>query len=104
MRRHAHHPCPLYHRYKVELEEGFDNILVVDGVPVIDKSKLEKLLAKISKEFGKKGAHIKPDDIFVPWDDNAGKSKGYDTILFPRHMLAERDGTTQICVHGVQEC
>ena len=44
----------VFHRYKVELEEGFDNILVVDGVPVIDKSKLEKLLAKICKEFGKK--------------------------------------------------
>ena len=27
-----------------------DNILVVDGVPVIDKSKLEQLLQKISKD------------------------------------------------------
>ena len=67
----------VFHRYKVELEEGFDNILVVDGVPVIDKSKLEKLLAKICKEFGKKGAQIKPDNIFVPWDEKSGKSKGY---------------------------
>ena len=46
-------------------------------MPVIDKSKLEKLLARISKEFGKKGAPIKPDDMFVPWDDKTGKSKGY---------------------------
>ncbi|KAH8981791.1 translation initiation factor eIF-3b [Lactarius hatsudake] len=38
-------------KYKVRLKEGFDHILVVDGVPVIDKSKLEKLLAKIAKEF-----------------------------------------------------
>lgn len=64
-------------RYKVELEEGFDNILVVDGIPVIDNSKLEKLLAKISKEFGKKGSKISPDDIFVPFDEKTGKSKGY---------------------------
>lgn len=70
-------PILLLSRYKVELEEGFDNILVVDGVPVIDKSKLEKLLTKVCKEFSKKGAHIKPDDIFVPWDDSTGKSKGY---------------------------
>lgn len=64
-------------RYNVELEEGFDNILVVDGVPVIDNSKLDKLLTKINKEFGKKGAHIKPDNIFVPWDERTGKSKGW---------------------------
>ena len=62
------------HRYNVELEEGFDNVLVVDGVPIIDNSKLEKLLTKISKEFGKKGAHIKPDNISVPWDEKTGKS------------------------------
>ena len=74
------HPCFLddvLFRYKVELEEGFDNILVVDGIPVIDNSKLEKLLAKISKEFGKKGSKISPDDIFVPFDEKSGKSKGY---------------------------
>ena len=53
---------------------------MVDGVPVVDNSKLEKLLAKICKEFGKKGAHIRPDDIFVPWDEKTGKSKGYASI------------------------
>ena len=63
-------------RYKVQYDDGFDNILVVDGVPVIDKSKLVKLLARIAKEFLKKGAPIKPDDISVPWDDATGKSRG----------------------------
>jgi translation initiation factor 3 subunit B len=63
-------------RYKVRLEEGFDHILVVDGVPVIDKSKLEKLLTKIAKEFTRKGAAIKSDDISVPWNDKTGKSHG----------------------------
>lgn len=50
---------------------------MVDGIPVIDKSKLEKLLAKVAKEFSRKGAPIKPDDIFVPWDESKDKSKGY---------------------------
>ena len=50
-------------------------MLVVDGVPVIDKSKLEKLLTKISKDFGRKGAKISPDAMTVPWSDD-GKSKG----------------------------
>jgi translation initiation factor 3 subunit B len=63
-------------RYQVQLEEGFDNILVIDGVPVIDKSKLDKLLSKIAKEFSRKGAAIKPDDFSIPWNDEAGKSAG----------------------------
>jgi len=62
-------------RYRVEPTEGFENMLVVDGVPVIDKSKLEKLLTKISKDFGRKGAKISPDAMTVPWSDD-GKSKG----------------------------
>ncbi|TFY80481.1 hypothetical protein EWM64_g3531 [Hericium alpestre] len=69
-------------KYNVTQEEGFDNILVVDGVPVVDKSKLDKLLAKAAKEFTRKGASIKPDDMTVPWDDAAGKSKGFIFIEF----------------------
>ncbi|KAF9044817.1 translation initiation factor eIF-3b [Hymenopellis radicata] len=67
---------------KVEYDDGLDNTLVVDGIPVIDKSKLEKLLAKVAKEFSKKGCPIKPDDIFVPWDESIGKSKGFAFIDF----------------------
>jgi translation initiation factor 3 subunit B len=64
------------YRYKVRLEDGFDHILVIDGVPVIDKSKLDKLLTKIAKEFSRKGAAIKVDDISLPWNEKTGKSHG----------------------------
>ncbi|KAF9240876.1 translation initiation factor eIF-3b [Melanogaster broomeanus] len=64
-------------KYHVDLDDGLDNIIVVDGVPIIDKAKLDRLLAKISKEFTRKGAAIKSDDIFVPWDNTSGKSKGF---------------------------
>jgi translation initiation factor 3 subunit B len=60
----------------VDFDDGLDRLIVVDGVPVIDNSKTERLLAKIAKEFTKKGISIKPDDIFVPWDQSTGKSKG----------------------------
>lgn len=63
----------------MKYEEGFDSILVVDGVPIIDESKRAKLLDKIAKEFGRKGAPIKPVDISVPWNDSNGKSKGLAT-------------------------
>ena len=67
-------------RYQVEYDEGFDNILVVDGVPVIDKSKLDKLLQKIAKDFSRKGCPIKPENINVPWNES-GKSKGCVSLV-----------------------
>ncbi|KDQ52424.1 hypothetical protein JAAARDRAFT_162852 [Jaapia argillacea MUCL 33604] len=69
-------------KYQVQAEEGFEHILVVDNVPVIDKSKLEKLLIKVAKEFSRKGIPIKPDDIYLPWNDSTGKSKGYMFVEF----------------------
>jgi hypothetical protein len=73
-------------RYHVQYDDGLDNTLVVDGVPIIDKSKLEKLLSKIAKEFSKKGITIKPEDIYTPWDDAKGKNKGFvfSFVLSPR--------------------
>ena len=58
----------IHDRYKARLEEGFYHILIVDGVPVrvIDKSKLEKLLAIIAEKFTRKCAAIKPGDILAP--------------------------------------
>lgn len=88
-----------FDRYHVDLEEGFDNILLVDGVPIVDKSKLEKLITKISREFFKKGAPIKTEDIHIPWDDSAGKSKGYVLIgFFCVYVLM---AIYQLHLHGV---
>lgn len=64
-------------RYDVQFDDGFDTTLVVDGVPVIDESKRERLLNKFCKEFGRKGVSIKPEDVYMPWNDAKGKSKGY---------------------------
>ncbi|KAH9939231.1 translation initiation factor eIF-3b [Epithele typhae] len=64
-------------KYQVEYDDGLENILIVDGVPVIDQSKLERLLQKISKDFSKKGLRITPDQITVPFDQAKGKSKGF---------------------------
>ncbi|KAH9948739.1 translation initiation factor eIF-3b, partial [Amylocystis lapponica] len=69
-------------KYQVEYDDGFDNIIVVDGIPIIDKSKLEKLLARIAKEFSRKGAPFKTDNVVVPWNDATEKSKGYIFIEF----------------------
>ena len=63
-------------RYKVVSDESLDNVVVLDGAPVIDSSRSEKLLTKISKEFAKRGSTISANNITVPWDDSTGKSKG----------------------------
>jgi translation initiation factor 3 subunit B len=63
-------------RYQVHYDDSFDKTLVVDGVPVIDKSRLERLLTKLTKEFSRKGVSIRPDDIFMPWDNASDRSKG----------------------------
>ncbi|PPQ89380.1 hypothetical protein CVT25_002198 [Psilocybe cyanescens] len=69
-------------KYQVQYDDGFDNLLVVDGVPVIDRSKQGKLMDRVVKEFGKKGVSVKHDDIFMPWDSTTGKSKGFMFIEF----------------------
>ena len=58
------------------MDESFDNVIVVDGVPIIDKSKYDKLVTKISKEFTKKGATTSFNQIILPWNDAQDKSKG----------------------------
>jgi translation initiation factor 3 subunit B len=73
----------LWARYQVKADDSFDNIIVVDGVPVIDRSKEDRLLTKIVKEFSKKGAPIKPEDVFMPWDEAADKSKGCVRVHIP---------------------
>ncbi|KAJ7225418.1 eukaryotic translation initiation factor eIF2A-domain-containing protein [Mycena pura] len=69
-------------KYQVHYEDSLDNTLVIDNVPVIDKSKQEKLLARICKEISRKGVPAKPEDIYMPWNDATGKSHGFLFIEF----------------------
>ncbi|KAG2023374.1 PRT1p [Coprinopsis cinerea AmutBmut pab1-1] len=69
-------------KYQVHFDDSLDNTVVVDGLPVIDPSKQTKLLSKVVKEFSKRGVAVKADDIFLPWDQASGKSKGYAFIEF----------------------
>ena len=85
-----------------------DNIVVVDGAPVIDASKKERLVTKICKDFGKKGVHVKADNIFMPWDDKAGKSKGCvlafaQPTTVPLRTKSLSLSTFQICFYRVPQ-
>jgi translation initiation factor 3 subunit B len=62
-------------KYAINIPETFENIVVVDNVPIVDGSKDEKLLSVIKKIFKSAGS-IKEKGIFMPKDPVTGKSKG----------------------------
>ena len=65
----------LHEQFEVQLEEGLDTFVVVDGLPIVtedNKPKLVKFLTKRLNEVGK----AKADQIFMPIDEATGKSQG----------------------------
>ena len=54
-------------KYQVPFEEGFDTIIVVDNVPTVDESKVDKLLKFINKIF-KNAGDIKENGVYMPMD------------------------------------
>jgi translation initiation factor 3 subunit B len=76
-------PLPFF-RYAVSPLDGFDNVLVVDNVPVIDEGKKKKLYERLRSTIAKAGAPLSgtPDaegnysDMVMPWDNEKGESKG----------------------------
>jgi hypothetical protein len=65
------------HRYAVDAQQGFENVLVLDNIPIIDVSKKQRLVERLRQVFDKAGAGIGEDDIEMPWDDEAGTNKGW---------------------------
>ena len=43
----------LEEKYSVQMEEGFNNIVIMDNMPIVDDAKRPKLLAVIQKLAGK---------------------------------------------------
>jgi len=67
-------------KYAVPLDEGLENVIVINGVPVITEAKEQRLLEAIQKRF-RTYANIEMDlaSIHLPYADN-GESKGYVVI------------------------
>ncbi|KAF8337904.1 translation initiation factor eIF-3b [Cantharellus anzutake] len=68
-------------KYQVSFEEGFDAVVVIDNLPIVDPSRKDKLLQVINKHLKKCGSP-KPDNVFMPWDDAKNQSKGYAFFEF----------------------
>lgn len=68
-------------KYAVDTQKGFENVVVVDNVPIVDESKRQRLVERLRQIFDKAGAGIEEDRISMPWDDAAGTNKGYVLVF-----------------------
>ncbi|KAF7307015.1 Eukaryotic translation initiation factor 3 subunit B [Mycena indigotica] len=86
-------------KYQVHLDDSLENVVVVDGIPIIDKKKLDKLLSRICKEFTRKGIPVKPEEIYMPWDDATGNNQGF---LFIEFKNADEASLAIAAMHNYQ--
>jgi len=63
-------------QFAVDTQSGFENVLVLDNVPIVDEGKRGKLVTRLRSDFNKAGAPIDEENIQMPWDDEAGTNKG----------------------------
>lgn len=60
----------IYEKHQISTENDFDTIVVVDGAPIVDEAKEQKLLSVLTKLFTKGAGEIKEDGIWMPMTPN----------------------------------
>lgn len=80
---------PYLCRYAVTAQKGFETMLVVDNIPIVDVSKKQRLLERLRQTFAKVGAPVEEESIDMPWNGTAGTNKGYVVLIpvFLSHAL-----------------
>lgn len=71
-------------KYSIQMPTTFDNLVIVDNVPIVDTAKEEKLLNVIKKIF-KPVALLQENAIVMPKDQKTCKSKGYVNCIELRY-------------------
>lgn len=64
-----------------QLDESLANVLVVDGLPEVEKEKFDKLMGVVRKIFSQVGNLIN-EGVTMPFDQAQQKSKGFAFIEF----------------------
>ncbi|GER55854.1 eukaryotic translation initiation factor 3subunit B [Striga asiatica] len=70
------------------LEEGFENIILVQNLPVVPKEKFEKLEGVVRKIYSQIGV-IKEGGLWMPVDPDTQKTLGYGFLEFDTPQEAE---------------
>ncbi|KAF3792626.1 hypothetical protein EJ110_NYTH11177 [Nymphaea thermarum] len=65
----------------LDFDSGFENVIVVDNLPVVGLDKFEKLEGVIRKIFGQIGT-IKERGLWMPLNQDTQKTQGYCFIEF----------------------
>ncbi|KAI9209841.1 eukaryotic translation initiation factor eIF2A-domain-containing protein [Polychytrium aggregatum] len=68
-------------KYEVDYPSGYDSVIVVDNLPIVNEAKEEKLIAAVKKIFVNFGT-VKDGGVFMPMDPETGESKGYMFLDF----------------------
>ena len=76
-------------RFAVDTQEGFENVVVVDNVPIVDESKKQRLIERLRSVFEKAGAPIDEDRFNMPWDEKAAQNKGFIFLTYPDALQAD---------------
>lgn len=91
-----HHSC----RYAVTAQKGFETMLVVDNIPVVDVSKKQRLIERLRQTFAKVGAPVEEESIDMPWNVTTGTNKGYVTFI-PIFLSLLTLSFNQLCLSNV---
>ena len=67
-------------KYEVQLEQGFDTFVVIDGLPVVTEEQKPKLVKFLLKKLNTVG-RTREDSIEMPMGED-GKSQGYVDVFF----------------------
>ena len=65
----------LREKYEVQLEQGYDTFVVVDGLPEVDAAQKPKLVKFLLKKLNSVG-RVSEDSVYMPMGDD-GKSLRY---------------------------
>jgi translation initiation factor 3 subunit B len=85
-------------KYRVVVNEDYENVIIIDNLPKIDASKEEKLLGVLRKSlFAPAGATPTAEGLFMPRDPETGMSRGY---LFVELETAEQAASVFKLAHG----
>jgi translation initiation factor 3 subunit B len=66
----------LREKYEVQLEQGYDTFVVVDGLPKVNEEQKPKLIKFLLKKLNTVG-RTREDQIYMPMDEN-GESLRYE--------------------------
>lgn len=79
----------------VQLNENFKNVVIVDGLPIVDAKKMLKLGAVIKRVFGKFGPIAENGFLMASKEDGSGEGFGfieYETAEGAAKAIKEGDG------------